>query len=66
MEIWPPVTSYMRMSNLSSVDLPLPDGPTMAHDVPAGMLTDTPRSTTLSSAVTYRCQHCSWLSGGVH
>ena len=40
MEIWPLVTSYMRMSSRSSVDLPLPEGPTTARELPAGVLLD--------------------------
>ena len=54
MEIWPLVTSYMRMSRRRSVDLPLPEGPTTAHELPAGILMDTPRKTTLSSAAQHK------------
>ena len=46
----PSETSYILISSRSTVDLPLPDGPTSAHDVPAGMSSDMPCSTCRSSA----------------
>ena len=51
---WPDVVSYMRMSKRSSVDLPLPDGPTMAQEVPGATEMLTPFSTSLSAATMQR------------
>ena len=50
MVIEPWLTSYMRMSRRSSVDLPLPEGPTMAQELPEGMSRLTPLKMPLSSA----------------
>lgn len=47
---WPEVTSYSRMSRRSRVDLPLPDAPTMAQEVPGVTETLTPFKTSRSPA----------------
>lgn len=46
----PEVASYMRMSKRNSVDLPLPEAPTMAQEVPEGTDMETPFRTFLSPA----------------